>query len=281
MKRLGIGSIFLLVGLNACVSTKPPREYVPSVVPAVEIRFEPERSLLDESVLAEKMGTRNYNRIMVVPPSGTAGASFDRGLSYAERALMRLGIELISPAVGGRAIASGADVPGGANASATLSDLERVLVLADRSKAQAVLQIGDLEYQMPTAFNIDHESSEGLGARYVVFDQATTAVREVGPDQYDRAEADFRWRFVAPVFVFTAKLIDVSDGTILASYQFRSELAKSLHRPYRAVLVIPSREIRTTSWDWFEKEWADDARAAVISQIFEEIGKTLVKGGLR
>jgi hypothetical protein len=77
--------------------------------------------------------------------------------------------------------------------------------------------------------------------------------------------------------VFTAKLVDVSDGAILASYQYRSELAKALPRPYSAALVLPGYKIHTTSYDWLKRDWIDEARSQVISEIFNEIGNTLVK----
>ena len=74
---------------------------------------------------------------------------------------MRLGIELVSPAIGGRVVALGSADDGGGQAGVALSDMERVLVLAERSHAEAILQIGDLEYQSPDSLYIDRERSEG------------------------------------------------------------------------------------------------------------------------
>ena len=168
----------VIAGLQGCAGKAPPVPE-PIEITEIHIRFTPEHSLVDESVLAQKMETRQIQKVMVVPPSGTAGAAFNRGLSNAERVPMRLGIELISPAIGGRVVASGSTDESGNEAGVTLSDLERVLVLAEASHAEAVLQIGDIEYQTPDSLVIDHRRSEGWGARYMVLDDSTRSVTEV------------------------------------------------------------------------------------------------------
>jgi hypothetical protein len=268
--------VLLVILSHGCFTSRRP-------IPQPEekeayVRLEPRESLFDESVISAKMTARSYDRIMIVPPSGTAGAAFDRGLSNAERALMRRGIELISPAVGGRVVATARDESQDSQAGVALSDLERVLVLADGSGADAVLQIGEVQYDAPGDFTIDRRYSEGPGSRYLVYDEVTEAVREVDRQEYERSEVKNRWRYTAPIFIFTAKLVGVSDGTILASYQFRSEIANALHRPYTGTLDVRTREIHTTSYDWLDPEWADDARAAIISQVFDRIGRTLTAG---
>lgn len=86
---------------------------------------------------------RRFSSVMVLPPSGSERG---QGSEYAvvERFLLAGGIKVISSGITGRIVedGSGNRVETGAN----LSDLERALVLARKSNADALLQVLDVGF---------------------------------------------------------------------------------------------------------------------------------------
>jgi hypothetical protein len=235
------------------------------------LTIEPKPSLVDDSVASSRIHDREHRRVMIVPPSGTAGATFDQGLAAAERVLMRQGCDLISPAVTGRVINpdSAGEV---SDAGVALSDMERALVLAERSNADVVLQIGDLSFEQPSLAVDSRPSGGGLGGRYFVFDDSSGMVVERESDAYDAANPRQRWRFVAPVVVLTGKIIDVTDGALLASLQFKSDIALRLPKSYVAEVRVPARSPRNESWDWLDPTWANRSCVQAIGDMFRVVG---------
>lgn len=228
--------------------------------------MQPLEHLSDETVFSARMGTRSLGNIMILPASGTAGEAFNDELTTLEQAFMRRGIPLVSSAVGARAIAL---VP------SPLSDLERALVLGKQANAGAVLQIGTFMFTPQGATITDSPGSE-RGARYIAYNDRKNSVSEVSAEVYDITPAQFRFKFIAPVLLFKAKLIDVSDGTILAVYSFTGEIAKALPQPYTAQLTsITAPQLRSTNFEWSDSDWVNDARARIVSEVYNEVAASL------
>lgn len=296
MRRLGlinqtmkyVGAAVISVGILSmsfgCAGSKPipsppppaprPEQAVtpPQPIPKAEPKppylvLHPLEHLSDETVFSARIGTRSLGRVMILPSSGTAGEAFNDEFTSIEQAFMRRGIPLVSPAVGARAIAL---VP-----APPLSDLERALVLGKQGNAGAVLQIGTFMFtsQGPT---ITNSPGPERGARYIVYNDMKNSVSEVSAEVYEIAQERFRFKFLAPVFLFKAKLIDVSDGSILAVYSFTGEISKALPQPYTAQLTsITAPQLRSTNFDWSDADWVNDARARIVSEVYNEIAASL------
>lgn len=276
MALMGAAILMMSFGCAVCKPVPvvtPPAPVVtpPAPIPKAEPKppylvLQPLEHMADETVFSAKMGARPLGNIMILPSSGTAGEAFDEELTAIEQAFMRRGIPLVSPAVGARAIAL---------VSSSQSDLERALVLGKQGNAGAVLQIGTFMFmdQGPALTNSDGAQR---GARYVVYNDMKNSVSEVSEKVYDIAPAQFRFKFLAPVLIFKAKLIDASDGTILAVYSYVGEIAKALPQPYTAQLTsITAPQLRSTNFEWSDAEWVDDARARLVSEVYNAIAISL------
>lgn len=138
--------------------------------------------------------------IIVLPPRGSErGETSD--LADLERVLLSKGFRVISSGITGR-LASG-PVEVRADEVSRLSDLERALILARKSNADVLLQVGEIAFTPSeryfTLFESDpHHLTE-------VFDPPS------GP--YN----SYRIRIKEARFTFQAKVISVEDGEILLS----------------------------------------------------------------
>ena len=272
----------LCIGLSlfsvGCQLIQNPKSLFRGPTMEIPLSIVPEEDLHDASVVSPRLAERDYKRIMLVPPSGVSGPEFDAGLAGAELALMRLGVELISPAITGRVVAGDEGVSdGSSDGSLALSDLERALVLAERSNASAVLQIGELTIQQPAKLGMDMLPSAGqAGHRYFILGD-DDSLREVGPGVYE-SSATGRWRFSAPVVTFTAKLIDVRDGFIVAAFHLQSDIARRLPSTFEAVLRLPQGSVESNGWKWSDSSWTELAVSEAIAEMFQVIGSHLTGG---
>ena len=167
---------------------------------------------IDESSVSPSLRTGSFSRIMIVPPSGTAGVQFEENMAAIERSFIARGVTVISSAITSRVLADDRTRTTG-QSGMDLSELERAVLLAKESRVDAILQIGMWEW-------IEDEASD-RGTRYFVASKGDDAFREIGRATFEAAvgsEIQLR-AFAGPVLAFTGRFIDVESGEVLASFK--------------------------------------------------------------
>jgi hypothetical protein len=175
------------------------------------LRMVASRPPIDESAVSPRLVASRYTKIMVIPPSGSARGQFDSTISIFEAEFLKLGITVISGAVTGRVVLSneiGTDEKR-VEGAAQLSDAERALIMAKKTGAHAVLQVGEFGWT-------DRDEPPD---RYFVADQASLQYREVDEGALQSVPPQFRWVLSAPRLRFIGKLIDVESGEVIASFK--------------------------------------------------------------
>ena len=169
---------------------------------------------VDESSLSPRLTGGNYGRIMIVPPSGSAGVEFQENLAAIERSFIARGIAVISPAITSRVVL-GDDQRDRQRVQQglALSEVERALLLARDSNADGVMQIGLWQWVS--------EDQSDLSARYFVEDESTKSFDEVDEVTYEEAATRdvLRRAYRTDVLGFTGRLIDVENGEVVASFK--------------------------------------------------------------
>ena len=96
---------------------------------------------VNDSSVSPSLREGTFSRIMIVPPSGTAGVQFEDNMAAIERSFIARGVTVISSAITSRVLAD--DRTRTSNQTGiNLSELERALLLAKESRVDAILQIG-------------------------------------------------------------------------------------------------------------------------------------------
>jgi hypothetical protein len=208
-----------------------------------------------------------YRSVMVVPPQGSErGAVTD--LAYLERALLKSGVRVISSGVTGRVVVESAEGTKGGEPGRNLSDLERALVLARKSNADAVLQLIEMRWKddVPELY------------RYYWFDAATSHWAEMNkkPDadwyKENRKHEDRLAVVKGPTLGFQAKLIDVDSGEIVAAVDM---LQSTVDEVAAKTVVFPKKgrkEIRLAS---------DDLKQAVVDSMMSRLAEIIINGNER
>jgi len=209
MHQMGkfIGFVFLGAALCGCTATL-------SVPPD---------TILDRSAPATRKPP--VSALMVLPPRGSErGQRSD--LSDLERFLLEKGFRIISSGITGRVASGPSEVR--ADESSRLSDLERALILAKNSNADALLQVGEIGFS-------DAER------HFVLPDGERANFKEV-PESPTSPNA-FGVRIKEAKFTFQAKLINVENGEIMVSM----DISQSTSRVSPAVnMSVPLNQGHTT-----------------------------------
>jgi hypothetical protein len=140
--------------------------------------------------------------IIVLPPRGSERGQRSE-LAEVEKVLLAKGFRVISSGITGR-VASG---PAGSRADdvSRLSDLERALILARDSNADALLQVGEIGFAPAERYFI---LVEGDRERFAEVPEPPSSL-----DAYQVRIKESR-------FTFQAKLINVENGEIVVSMDF-------------------------------------------------------------
>jgi hypothetical protein len=117
---------------------------------------------------------------------------------------MKRGVTVISGAVTGRVIFDVEQRDKKPGAAVALTDIERALVMARTTGADAILQLGGIDFY------------EKVESRFLVQDGAR-ALREVPYGKFS-AWTGRKLALTSSALAFTGKLIDVASGEILASF---------------------------------------------------------------
>lgn len=201
-----------------------------------------------------KQVERRFGTMMVLPPRGS-----DRGqvseLADVERVLLAGRIRVISSGVTGRVVLdqSGSRVETAAN----LSDLERALVLARNSNAEALLQIVDI------GWTDGHRPFVLVGDKY----------QEVVPGTSVAPSALVRVR--EAVFKLQARVINVENGEIVMSIDVSQGTSRVVSSP--TIISVQSSPIGNGSTNDIDTD-DPDRRRAVVSQVMDAFLARLVQG---
>ncbi len=146
---------------------------------------------------------------MILPPSGSSRGQFEGYLNEFERAFLQKGLRVVSSAVTGRVVQERKS-----ESAAQLSDVERALILARETGADALLQVGSLESIGPS--KLRWFCSTLMDGELAECDAKTYASSPFG-----RAISGTQWRL-------QGRLIDVRNGEVLASIEFTTAVVDHL-----------------------------------------------------
>lgn len=257
---------FLLVALTAACGGGPSVLSMQPISPAY----------VDESSISPSLQTEDFSRIMIVPPSGTAGVEFQENLAAIERSFIARGLTVISSAITSRVILDDQTRDRQrADAGLRLSEVERALLLAKESNAHAVLQIGTWTW-------LDSDAEE-YGRRYFVEDKNTKTFNEVSMTQWEQARMTqgptTPW-YGSSILSFTGRLIDVESGEVLASFKIdvpKVNVAEPLTVSYDG-------DGKAISWSY---DWSNDDRKSqsatnrAVSELFDRLANLISQAGQR
>lgn len=226
---------------------------------------------IDQSSVSPSLQSGIFDRIMIVPPSGQGGVDFQDNMAAIERSFIARGITVISSAITSRVIL---DEQGRERSrpesSLQLNEVERALVLARDSNADAVLQIGSWRW-------MDSDASDDSG-RYFVEDVRGTAFTEVDQLAFENAADRLTYAYEGQVLGFTGRLIDVETGEVIAS--FKIDVPTVNVADPLIVTFDGDGNVQTESYDWSadaRKRQAATERA--VATLFDRLAAIISQSG--
>lgn len=224
--------------LTACSST--PR-----------LEMEAQRAPVDESVVTRNFSKETYKKLMVIPPSGTVRGQYDSIIAIFEKEFLRAGITVISGAITGRVVLETA-TDKKSEEGQRLSDAERALVMAKKTGADAILQIGEWNW-----------SKDAGMRRFFIFDKKKDAknYREVSRNDY-KNYVGLRIAFSSDELRFVGRLTNVENGEVIASFDITSPANFNLPERYVAAVEETNEQstIVTESFPYSGSSWLEDAK---------------------
>lgn len=217
---------------------------------------------IDQSSVSPSLQSGIFDRIMIVPPSGAQGEQFQDNMAAIERSFIARGITVISSAITSRVILDEQGRERNRAEGLQLNEVERALVLARDSNADAVLQIGSWRW-------IEADGSDHSG-RYFVEDVRGTAFTEVDQLAFENAADRLTFSYQGEVLSFTGRLVDVETGEVIAS--FKIDVPKVNVADPLIVTFDGAGEVQTESYTWASdsrKQQAATERA--IATLFDRL----------
>jgi hypothetical protein len=194
-------------------------------------RMEPELPLRDDTSVAPQLKEKKYSKIIVIPPSGTARGQFDREINFFEREFLNHSLTVISSAVTGRVVLElkGSEGEKKEEGAQGLSDAERALVMAKKTGADAILQIGTFAWQgrRNCRYFVGTGASAGSGT--------PSELREVTLKEFE-SHAGARMPMSGQWLEFVGRLIDVQSGEVMASFKYGNSPLWNLPSSYTVVV---------------------------------------------
>ena len=223
---------------------------------------------IDKSALSPKVAEKKYSKIMVIPPSGISRGEFESQIVLFEREFLRHGVTVIAGAVTGKVVLEGASDERKSESAAQLSDLERALVMAGNTGAEAILQIGTFAWG--GAVN---------PARFFITD-GKSPFREVAEAEYrDQELADQTSNKRARTFSYSSndlqfrgRLIDL-NGEVVATFDLALPMIYALPRDYHARLARASSAwgIVQENYQLQSTAWTSKSQALAEERMIESV----------
>jgi hypothetical protein len=212
----------------------------------------PARAPEDKTSVAPDLASRGYTKIMALPPSGTNRGELDAVISIFERELLKQNITVISSAVTGRVVMDSGGTAKKDEAAQGLSDAERALVMAKGTGADAILQIGALQWE------------QAVGRWFVLRGKK---YEEVTQEEHSACRGA-RTSFPGLELVFVGRLIDVESGQVMASFGIRDNVTWTLPSAYRAELSMKEGKLVVKREDWAisAPDWIPAAKQRVLER---------------
>jgi hypothetical protein len=170
------------------------------------------------------------------------------------------------------------DAEGGKSKSesaAQLSDAERALIMAKETGADAILQIGQFEW------------NEGQ-TRYYLADPGSGSHKEVNLAAF-RASNENKISFPSQYLTFVGRLTDVQTGTILASFKIVGATNWNLPMDYNAdiVYVQAHPNVLKENFDYVRarqvngqyltsRPWENEAKERTVSSVIQQVAKRVI-----
>lgn len=183
---------------------------------------------IDNSVISPKLKDIKCEKVMVIPPSGTARGAFEQHMVLFEREFLKQGMGVISSAITGRVVMDSPTEDSEKNETASvLSDMERALVMAKTTGADAILQVGSLGW------------TEMKNSRFFVYEKEDVSFREVGVSDFRKLKKP-GIKFIAPHLEFLGKIVNVENGEVLATLDVILPANYTLPEDYVAKYTVMS-----------------------------------------
>jgi len=227
----------------------------------------------NESVTAASLAAKKFNKYMIIPQQGTVRGAYDAQIALLESGFIKIGTTVVTAAVTARSVVdvnkksekccdSGATI-------ASLSDVERALLMAKESGADAILQIGAFEWS----------KTEGMPARYFIRENDKAYYSEVAQKKY-LDFVGYKYLFNADRLVFIGRLIDVQTGEVMAAFDISCFANWTLPEDYQATLAERwgHNSIATENYSYYGYFWPDAKRKTEL-KIIQEIIKVVSSKG--
>jgi hypothetical protein len=179
----------------------------------------------DNTSISPELSRKNYRKIMVIPPFANDRGKYDEQTSLVESEFIKRSVTVFSAALTARVVTQKTDEAFVAGQGKDLDDVERALIMAKSANAEALLQIGSIDWIFNGA------------ARYFIWEPDKQAVRETTRDQFD-SHTDYKWQYTASIFRATGRLIDVITGEVMASFRIDGSTFNSFPETYRSEWAI-------------------------------------------
>jgi len=235
----------------------------------------------DTSSLSPKLKDKKYSRIMIMPPSGTARGEFDNQISIFEKEFIKDGITPINGAVTGRVVMElqGDQKEKKDESAQNLSDVERALIMAKQTGADALLQIGQLEWSKTQYFT-----------RYFVVNpvSGTNELKEVSLAEYSASQTPPKKAYQSPWLTFIGRLTDVQSGEVMASFEVKDASNWNLPADYMATIssngfLLSQNYVYETTWVdatgvWHTTsgDWVGASSERAVEEVIAEVAKSIL-----
>lgn len=179
--------------------------------------------------------------VMILPPSGSTRGTFEGYLNEFERGFLKRGIRVVSSAVTGRVVQERKN-----ESAAQLSDIERALILARETGADALLQVGSLD-------EVNEHS------RFFCGESANELTECTGPQL---AKSTFGRQLSGGQYRFQGRLVDVKTGEVLAALELTAPVVNFLEANLRETDNVQSVLVASCSKCRSEGYWCRRCAAA-------------------
>jgi len=248
------------------------------------LRMTAEKAPYSSSVVSPKLAEKKLKKIMVIPPSGTVRGAFETQLVLFEKEFLKRGITVIAGAITGRVVLESGI--GGQEkreeGAQGLSDMERALVMAEKTGADAILQIGNFSW-----------SSDSKESRFFTGTaEGNTPFAETDQKTY-KSWPGPKYYFASPELSFIGRVVDVSNGEVVASLDVRMPANFSLPRDYEAQLVIqgpgippaiqsePAFQYTTIEWTNTAGVWQSRSSSTWLKDAMEQAEARVIETAVR
>jgi len=234
---------------------------------------------------AGKVVAKKYSKVMVLPPSGVVRGEFESRIQLFEREFLKHGVTVIVGAVTGKVILAGAVDDRKDESASQLSDLERALIMAEKTGAEAVLQIGTFAW-----------ADELIPSRFFIQADKRAPFREVSEDVFldFTSKNPFQpnsMQYPANELRFTGRVIDMG-GEVVATLDMRLPANHMLPQDYHAKFGLQKNkwQVLQENYPYFQHTflpphtllttlssgWAKRAQTAAEELLIESVVKRML-----